>query len=135
MITEEKLGQLIALRSEVKAIKKQIERRKGMAKYQADIVKGSMSEFPYSEVHIPVEGIADPLSEKLKRKEERLELEIAEIESFIDTIEEPMMRTIIRYRYSLGMTYQEIGFEVGYEQSMIKKKIDKFLEQFKEFKI
>ena len=130
MITEEKLGQLIALRSEVKAIKKQIERRKGMAKYQADIVKGSMSEFPYSEVHIP-----DPLSEKLKRKEERLELEIAEIEFFIDTIDDPMMRTIIRYRYSLGMTYQEIGFEVGYEQSTVKKKIDKFLEQFKEFKI
>lgn len=128
-MNKSELEQINALRKELKALKRQIMKRSGKEKLQSDVVKGSLPEFPYTEVHYKVEGIADPLREKLRAKAYDVETKIAELEYYIDMIPDAEMRAIIRYRYSLGLTLEEIGIELGYDKSAIKRKIDRFMEE------
>ena len=63
-----------------------------------------------------------------KKKKERLRL-IREMEEWIEDIDDAEMRTIIRFYYRDGKTQQEIGSILGYDQSIISRKLKLFWKQ------
>lgn len=123
------MEQLRDLHKEIKAIDKQINLRKKLDNYQADVVKGSMAEFPYAETHFRIEGEYDSLSEQLKLAKQDLVDEIEELEYFLSGVKDAEIRTMLRYRYAVGLTYQEIGIETGYDASVVYRKIMKFWDE------
>lgn len=49
------------------------------------------------------------------------------IERYINTIKENDMALMIRLRYINGMSYQQIGDEMGYDRTSVAKKIKKYV--------
>ncbi|MCE5227921.1 MAG: DUF1492 domain-containing protein [Porphyromonadaceae bacterium] len=97
-----------------------------------DSVKGSMAEFPYTYHSIKIEGInqgtAKRLRNKLERKLEELQESIMEMETWLDTIGDSEIRTILRLTYRNGLTQEEIGLEIGYSRSGVAMKVKRFFE-------
>lgn len=80
----------------------------------------------------PLEGYDDGQSEmnrlekrifRLKKKRIR---QLNEMEDFIEAVEDPTMRTILRMYYRDGMKYKQIADELGYSVDGIKKKLQRF---------
>ena len=66
------------------------------------------------------------LKRKLNRKIERLAKLVVKAEQYIDTLDDSEMRTILRQYYINGHTQEEIGNQLGYDDSTISKKLDAF---------
>lgn len=80
----------------------------------------------------PLEGYDDG-QEELKKLENRIHKlkkkrieQINQIEDFIASVEDPLMRTILRMYYRDGMKYKQIGRELGYSIDGIKSRLDRF---------
>ena len=80
----------------------------------------------------PLEGYDDG-QEELKKLENRIHnlkrkriAQINEMEDWIDSVEDPTMRTILRMYYRDGMKYKQIGKELGYSIDGIKSKLNRF---------
>lgn len=80
----------------------------------------------------PLEGYDDG-QEELKKLETRIHnlkrkriAQINEMEDWIDSIEDPTMRTILRMYYRDGMKYKQIGKELGYSIDGIKSRLNRF---------
>lgn len=72
---------------------------------------------------------SEKLEAELKRKKKQHLKRVAEIEAWIDGIDDPEMRGIIRLYYCEGRSQKDIGEELGYDQSAISYKIKRFLKQ------
>ena len=98
--------------------------------FQEDVVKGSDSEYPYTEHHFKIRGYGS--IEYPRRKQMLLDRiakirnEIEEVERYIQSVEDPEMRNILTMYYELGMTQEQIAEQYGYERSTIAKKIINF---------
>ena len=57
----------------------------------------------------------------------KLEEECHEVEEFIESIPDSLMRRIMRMRYIEGMTQEKIGEKIHMERSSVSKKIDNFI--------
>ena len=80
----------------------------------------------------PLEGYDDGQEESkklekriYKLKKKRIE-QINQMEDFINAVEDPIMRTILRMYYRDGMKYKQIGRELGYSIDGIKSRLDRF---------
>lgn len=62
----------------------------------------------------------------LKRKHKELEEKAADIEDWIEHVEDSEMRTIIRYYYRDGLSQKEIAEKLGYERSTVAHKLKDF---------
>lgn len=56
---------------------------------------------------------------KLKRCQDML----LEIEQYLDTVTDPEVRTLIRYKYLDGMTWEEAGREIKMDPSWCRRKV------------
>jgi len=108
------------------------------------VVKGSMSTFPYAQCHFVVSGASVKSSEERENAIKQLILDLKankqlyedmklEIERFIFdnpdlTLEE---QTILRLKYIENWSYEKIGSELGYDKSVISRKVDSVLDRFK----
>lgn len=123
----ERIERLTRLRQEIKAINRQIDGRSG--RYAADVVTGSDSHFPYTKHHMTIEGVApDRYDRLLRAKVRRLEEEVQKLEAWLDAVDDPEMRAILRYRFSIGYTYEEIGEMMNYDKSTIQRKVERFFD-------
>ncbi|MFR3238093.1 MAG: hypothetical protein ACLTOU_06150 [Acutalibacter sp.] len=76
-----------------------------------DAVQGSSGEFPWGfRKDIPVRGI-DP---DKARTLERLYKEKAEIELFIEGVEDDTVRAIMRYRVKQGLSWEQVAARMGH---------------------
>lgn len=66
------------------------------------------------------------LAKKILRKERQLSRRVSEIEDWLDSVPDPEMRAILRYYYADGMSQQEIGEKLGYDQSVISRRLAAF---------
>ena len=103
-----------------------------------DSVKGSMAEFPYLPVTVRVEGVDvtenTSLQLKLEAKLEKLQEKLAEMEDWLDSVEDPEMRIILRLRYRNGLSWQRIAFEIGaYDEQLPRKKEKKFWSRYEKY--
>ncbi|MDD4566091.1 MAG: hypothetical protein PHE79_11535 [Eubacteriales bacterium] len=97
-----------------------------------DSVKGSMTEHPYIEQTIRICGVDEHKAKKVRKrleyKLEELQEAISAMEDYLDTVDDPEMRTILRLYYRNGLTQGQIGAELGYDRSVISRKLKFFWE-------
>lgn len=139
-ITIDYLSQYTYLESEIKRIQRRIDYYKNNSlKAEHGVVKGSMNEFPYAQCHFVVSGSTIKSTPERDNKAKQLLIDLIgnkqiymdmklEIELFIETISDLEIKNIMTSRYVDGMTFEEIGDELGYDRTSISKKIDKFME-------
>ncbi|APH24760.1 RNA polymerase subunit sigma-24 [Clostridium botulinum] len=133
---KEQLKQLRYLKTEIEAIKKQIDNLEyTMA---IDKVKGSSSHFPYVQRSFTIEGVdyeeynrkTIRLRKKLSRRISELMDLVEETNEFIEGIEDSLTRQIISLRYINGLTWEEVAANVGggTTTESVRKVAERFLK-------
>lgn len=135
-----KLKQYRALRNEIPKLKKDIQKlmdELDRVPIIAGKVMKSSKEFPYNKEYVSVEmpepRRATEIKKQIYAKEHRLdqaEKQKTEIEEFIALIPDSTTRQIFELMY-LGdkrLTQRKVGEAVGYDQSSVSLKINKYLQ-------
>lgn len=136
-MTKEYLHEYRELQKEIKRLQGRIAKLSD-SKYGvvADIVKGSSTEFPYTEHSILVEGFdgdkkltsINRFQELLTKRVDKSMAKTVQIAEFICEIESVKIRTIFEYRYYDLLTWQQIAFKIGCTSEAYPRNIhDKYL--------
>ena len=125
------LKDIAKIRREIKGLELMIHsNRKTMA---TDVVSGSSDEFPYSVRHFRIEGVdqskESALQAKLRQKKKKLERELLKVEKYLDQIEDPEIRQIVRLRDELGMSWNDVAAKCGSTIAAVKMKHKRFLDK------
>jgi hypothetical protein len=131
-MTKDELSRLAAITQEIELIKKQISGTS--PKYLVDFVKASSPEFPYTQHNVKVAGNDyDAYYSRVNRLQKRLSNKLNElmdekdrVMEYIETVNDSTMRMILSLKYVNGLTFEEIGNEIGYSRVWVKKKHSKF---------
>lgn len=116
---KEQLKQIKYIKSEIAVIENQINNIEPST--ITDKVTGSSSYFPYIQRSFTLEGIDSEDYEKrtrrlqkklINRKERLLKLQ-EEVNNFIDSIDDSLVRQAITLRYIDGMSWQRVAKEMG----------------------
>lgn len=98
------------------------------APYTSDTVKGSSPEFPYAEQRITISGTEVLAGERLLARYSELSRQLAEeieaAEAYIEGLNDPDLRTILRMRYVQGKTVDEIAETVHYSRRTVYNKLN-----------
>ena len=89
-------------------------------------------ELSYNEMDYTNHGnreIAKQREEILKRKMGEAARELLNIEKYLDELDDPEMRLMLRMRYCLRMTWEAIGDEIFMSPSGALRKCRKFLKK------
>lgn len=129
--TGKNLKDIAKIRREIKGLELMIHsNRKTMA---TDVVSGSSDEFPYSARHFRIEGVdqskESALQAKLRQKKKKLERELLKVEKYLDQIEDPEIRQIVRLRDELGMSWNDVAAKCGSTIAAVKMKHKRFLDK------
>lgn len=125
------LKDIAKIRREIKGLELMIHsNRKTMA---TDVVSGSSDEFPYSVRHFRIEGVDQSresvLQMRLQRKKKKLERELLKVEKYLDQIEDPEIRQIVRLRDELRMSWNDVAAKCGSTIAAVKMKHKRFLDK------
>ena len=125
------LKDIAKIRREIKGLELMIHsNRKTMA---TDVVSRSSDEFPYSVRHFRIEGVDQSresvLQMRLQRKKKKLERELLKVEKYLDQIEDPEIRQIVRLRDELGMSWNDVAAKCGSTIAAVKMKHKRFLDK------
>ena len=125
------LKDIAKIRREIKGLELMIHsNRKTMA---TDVVSGSSDEFPYSVRHFRIEGVDQSresvLQMRLQRKKKKLERELLKVVKYLDQIEDPEIRQIVRLRDELGMSWNDVAAKCGSTIAAVKMKHKRFLDK------
>jgi hypothetical protein len=134
---KEQLKQLRHLKNEIRLLQKQIAELDYPV--TSDVVKGSMTEFPYIEQHIRITGIDEEgykrrlnrLKRKLKRKLDELMDLVEEANEYINGIDDSLIRQILSLRYVNGLTWEQVAASIGGGNTAdsVRKAAERFLEK------
>lgn len=130
--------------NEIKVLQEQYDRllEKEHDIRQTDTVKGSSPEYPYLPTVIKLEGLpvaGSKAVEKIKKQRQKTQTDIlnkkltlerqrAAVECWLETVDDPNIRCIIRLYYIEGYSYEKICKFLGTEGdgSTQRKQINKF---------
>ncbi len=133
-MTRKDLKKIKELRVEVIALAEEIA--KDSQQHVTDVVMGSRHEMPYDLHTIVVEGIdfykVIELRENLNKSCRKLQAQLCDLEEWVESIPDSEMRSIIRLYYMQGKTQREIGNQLGYDRSLISKRLHDFMEKIPE---
>lgn len=92
-----------------------------------DSVKDYRTGYPHT---IPISGYGDSayidIRQRLYKKHRQIQKEIAFLESWLDSVEDPEIRDILRLLYINGLTQEEIAEELGYSVRTVKRRLHMF---------
>lgn len=138
-MTKKELSQLRYLNKEIELLKKQIEEAEYAMKSHtvSDVVTGSNPVWPYQPRTFHIEGVAIPeyekrvkrLRNKLQRRLEELMEKREELEEYIATVPDSMIRMILTLRYINGLSWQQVANHIGGGNTAdsVRKMHDRFL--------
>lgn len=139
MIDKELLEQITALHNEVEDLEKRLKKIENKEnKIVIDSVKGSSSQFPYTQHSCVIEGVEYPKSKRskyiyrkqIKDKKRKLDKLINKIEYELNYIEDSEIRQIIRYKYEDNLNWIQIMFKMRYDsESKARMKLERFFEK------
>lgn len=122
-MTREQLKQYRTLKLELEDVNASISR-----KMVQDSVQGSMEDYPYILQNNSVKGVTGEDYSLLIRKSE-LKAQIAEIESFVEGIEDPLVRNVFKMKYFKNHTNQYIATKIGKrDEGTVRKIILRYLK-------
>lgn len=109
---------------------KQLEEELRNLPFVPATVKGSMIDFPYIERTIKGLGVDEKQGRRVKVKLDatldRIQNQILIMEAYLDTVDDPEMRAILRMKYRNGMKDRQIAEELGYDRSTVSAKQRRF---------
>ena len=105
-------------------------------RYRDDSLIGNDVILDYSKSYPPIpQGVVgfdqakyNRLQDRDRRRKEKLEKECAEIEDFIEGIEDSLTRRIFRMTFIEGRRQKDVAKMVHLDRSSVSKKIDTFLQ-------
>ena len=125
-MTRGELEGLRGLKNEIRLLERELRNLPEIR----DSVRGSMSEYPYIQRVIPIHGVdtqrGSAIRQRLIHKQRLLQDMVCEMEEWLDKVENPDMRSILRLKYRNGLTYGQIGRELGYSEKTVRRRIKKF---------
>ena len=133
-MNKNQLRQLRHLKSEIRLLKQQIDNLE--SEIVTDRVRGSDVEHPYIEKTYIIRGLAydrrkiKRLKEKLQRRVDDLIDLVVEINEYIETIDDSLIRQIITLRYVNGLTWDQVAARIGGGNTAdsLRKMHDRFLK-------
>lgn len=135
-MTEERLERFIGLKQEASALKLLLDDTLKHGPVMTTDAVTSAAEFPFSKHTVVVSGLnlgeyqedVDMLASRWRTKRKAILDELVFLENYLDTVSDPKIRAIMRYRYVLGWGWQKISFRFGWsDETTSHKKIQKFL--------
>lgn len=119
------------LRSLIKEEAHLVEEYTSIICFPKEIVSDSAKDYSRGEPHtITITGYGDSefvkAREKLYQKQRQIQAKIYEMETFLDEVEDPEVRDILRLQYRNGLTIKEIGDELGWSEKTIKRRLQNF---------
>lgn len=129
MMDKQQLLKLKSLKTEAELITKEIHELEFKPReYVADTVLDYRTGRP---VRLKIEGYGSDeyirtkqlLYSRLKKKLLAVQEERAKLEDYIDSIEDPEMRVILRLRFVECFTQEQIAQKVGYSKETIKRRL------------
>lgn len=135
---KKKLSQLRYLNKEIELLKEQIDNLD--YSITTDTVKGSDTEYPYINHSIKITGIdiqdyerkAKRLKRKLSRRVEELLDLLEEINEYIESIDDSLIRQIIILRYINGLTWDQVAAHIGGGNTAdsVRMALNRFLKRY-----
>lgn len=118
-MNKDQLRQLRHLKREIELLQDQIINLE--SEIVTDKVRGSDPEYPYTEKSFYITGFAhEEHSRKMKRLKERLQRRVddlidlvVEINEYIETIDDSLLRQIITLRHVNGLTWDQVAAHIG----------------------
>lgn len=138
-MTKEKLNEIIKLKKEVEQLRLKLQELSygDNETVVTDKVKGSMSHHPYSARSFTLVGTEqmseeciqkrDAIGKKISDKYHELYCKIDIAIDFIQNIEDSEIRQILTYKYIDGLTWDQIGECMSYDESTVRKKHNNWL--------
>ena len=125
-MTSKELNQYRALCREIAELERRINREQA-----TDIVTGSQNCYPYIGRKFTISGVNTKSEAKLKLMKQRCCREKEEILTYIDSIDDSLVRQIFRYRHLDGLSWQSIAFRVGggNTKDSVRKVHDRYLKK------
>lgn len=131
-MNKSELFQLKHLSKEIEYLKKQLE----LAEYQVearqttDSVVGSSPTFPYVQHVIKISGVDEKdyelkvrrLKNNLRRRIDGLMDKVAEMQEYIESVEDSETRLILQCRFINGLTWEQLEAETGIPMTTAKRK-------------
>jgi polyhydroxyalkanoate synthesis regulator phasin len=144
-LTKDILIQYTDLKEEIKDLEKRIaDLEKQSKEIQKDIVKGSSSEFPYTEHNFNIQGVGiDSLGSysnriiKINRYKANLKASYDDLlelqtkaEEYINSNENSRIRRIMRYRFVDGLNWVQVAHRMGGRSTAdsCRKELTRFME-------
>lgn len=135
-MTKFDLSKLKDLNKEIELLQRQIDDAYNKADKIYDTVKGSSPKLPFQERVIRVSGIdwnnydrkVAGIRRRLQRRIDELMEQAAEINEFIAALPDVEVRMILQLKYVNGMSYEEIGPELGMNERTVRRKFRKWWE-------
>ncbi len=130
-ITKEILMSYRSKKEEIRELTAIIENR-----YRDDSLIGNDVILDYSKSYPPIpQGVVgfdqakyNRLQDRDRRRKEKLEKECAEIEDFIESIEDSLTRRIFRMTFIDGEKQRKVAKAVHLDRSVVSRKINNFLK-------
>lgn len=129
-MTKSRLKKLRALIREAEHLQSQYTEMVCFPKEQVvDSAKDYSTGHPHT---ISISGYGDPsymdVRQKLYEKQRQIQAEVAFLEDWLDSIDDPEMRDILRLQYINGLTQEQIAAELGYARETVSRKLKAFWE-------
>lgn len=122
-MNKKELSQLRYIKKEIELLQKQIaDAEYAVETHEAfDVVEGSNPAWPYQRKKFYIEGVAIPeyekrvkrLRKKLQRRLDDLMEKREELEEYIETVPDSLVRQILSLRYINGLDWNQVAAHVG----------------------
>lgn len=99
--------------------------------FPKEFVQDSVNDYRTGRPHpISISGYGDSsyidIRQRLYNKQRQIQQEIAFLEDWLDSVEDPELRDILRLQYINGLTQEQIAAELGYSVITIKRRLRDF---------